>query len=165
MKGCAKQTAGNWQVERFRSLRAEFSKLLRRFRETEDQGERLRLMESAHSIIDEARYVMEQHRQRLRAKSAQPVIEIQNRTMNQRQTQRPKRKNGPVDIVAFRHIQRSRPKQSHRRTFNIKAHDSSTSWGRNFVTSFSGHKTPGHSKAGILLHGKRDCESRLRRNP
>jgi hypothetical protein len=102
MSVCAKQTAGNWQLERFRSLRTEFSKLLSRFRETEDHGERLRLMESAHRIIDEARHVMEQYRQRLPAKLGQPVIEIQNRTTNQSQTQRPKRKNGLGDIVAFR---------------------------------------------------------------
>jgi hypothetical protein len=55
-------------------------------------------MESAHRVIDEAHYVIEQYRQGLPRKQ---IIEIRNRTMNPGKTKHTKRKNGGGNIVAF----------------------------------------------------------------
>jgi hypothetical protein len=102
MNTSTKRNRADWKLERFRSLRAEFSTLLNQFRETEDHNERLRLMESAHRVIDEARYVIEQYRQGLREQPDQQVIEIGNRKTNRSKPKHATRNGSADNVVAFR---------------------------------------------------------------
>jgi hypothetical protein len=74
----ARSRPANSKVERFNSLKSEFSKLVHQFRVTEDSVERQRLIDSAYTIIHEANFLTEQNRREL-ADGEKRIIEIEHR--------------------------------------------------------------------------------------
>jgi hypothetical protein len=93
------------RTERFRSLRAEFTKLVRRFESTEEPAERRRLIKAARCIIEEARFAIEQNLRERAERVAEQVIEIQERTKSASNGMRAKRQDGRKSrghIVPFR---------------------------------------------------------------
>ena len=99
------------RTERFKSLRAEFTKLVRRFESTEEPAERRRLIKAARCIIEEVRFAIEQGRRERAERVTERAAEILDRPKNAGDATQTKRQDSPKSagqIVPFRlHATRS----------------------------------------------------------